>query len=127
MKKRLLFVAALLAAGSLLVGYETYDERIPNGGVYSCQTCHGSGFSLNSFGADFLDEGSRWTHALSQTDSDDGGAANGAELLDTDGGWEEGDADPGDPADVTNPGVPDDDGDIGLEEGTWGWFKAKDL
>ncbi|MCX7022204.1 MAG: hypothetical protein NTW26_08050 [bacterium] len=122
--KRLLLIVALLAAGALLVGYDTYDERIPNGGVYSCQTCHGSGYSLNSFGADFLGEGSRWTYDLSQVDSDGGGAANGAELLDTDGVWEEGDPDPGDPADVTNPGVSEDDGQIGIEGSTWGRVKA---
>jgi hypothetical protein len=121
--KRLLFVAVLLVMGALLSGYGSYEGLIPNGGVHSCQTCHGSGYSLNPFGEDFSGEGNRWTYALSQADSDGGGASNGAELLDPDGEWEQGEPDPGDPADVTNPGNPGDD-QSGVESTTWGRIKT---
>jgi hypothetical protein len=50
---------------------------------------------------------------------------NGEELLDPTGDWREGDPDPGDPADVTNPGDSDDDVQIGVEGSTWGAIKAE--
>jgi hypothetical protein len=84
--------------------YPGWESKVPNGGVYGCNTCH-----LNyTFGADFVGAGNQWTSALAVADSDGDGYANGVELLDPDGTWAEGDPDPGDPADVTNPDDPED-------------------
>lgn len=92
-----MLIGVLVVGCALLAGYASYGSRIPNGDVHSCGACHGSGYSLNSFGFDFQVEGDRWSYALSQMDSDGGGADNGEELLDPDGEWSQGDPDPGDP------------------------------
>jgi hypothetical protein len=46
-----------------------------------------------------------WNSTLAAIDSDKDGRTNGAELLDPNGTWTIGAADPGNPALVTNPGV----------------------
>jgi hypothetical protein len=79
----------------------TYVARIPNGSVYSCDNCHSTPFKT-----DFRNQGRQWTAALAQMDSDGDGYTNGEELLDPAGTWRQGDPDPGNPADVTNPGDP---------------------
>ncbi len=90
--------------------------EVPNGSVNGCLTCHtGNGGPRNSLGLaienDFLDvpgfSGSvQWGAALAALDSDADGLTNGAELLDPEGTWSPGDADPGDAFRVvTHPGV----------------------
>lgn len=88
--------------------------QVPNGAVNSCLTCHvGTGGPRNPFGqtiqGGFLDpEGNvLWGPALAALDSDSDGTSNGGELLDPAGSWGEGQPDPGTPAAVRRPGVPD--------------------
>lgn len=93
---------------------------MPNGSVYGCDTCH-----LNDdFGADFHDAGDQWTASLAAQDSDADGYANGIELLDPDGNWSEGDADPGDPADATNPDDPNSPGGAVIDPASFGEAKT---
>jgi len=119
-------VLVLTLVGVVIARPENVD-KIPNGEVYSCDTCHtaGGGSPRNPFGLDFHANGGVWNHALAVEDSDGGGMTNGEELLDPDGDWSQGDADPGDPDDVTNPGDPDDDVQIGVESSTWGRVKVE--
>ncbi|MBN1878835.1 hypothetical protein JW823_01895 [bacterium] len=80
-------------------------DRIPNGEVFSCDTCHRSGSNqLNAFGSAYGNAGDTWTVNLANADSDADGYSNGVELLDPEGSWQIGQADPGHPQDVTNPG-----------------------
>ena len=98
-----IFAFAFALAGAAW-GHGGNVNDIPNGSVNSCDTCH-----LNDdFGEDFSDAGEQWTVALAAMDSDGDGYSNGTELLDPDGAWSEGDPDPGDPDDVTNPDDPGD-------------------
>jgi len=48
-----------------------------------------------------------WGPELAALDSDGDGRSNGDELLDAAGGWTSGDPDPGNPDQVTHPGVPE--------------------
>ncbi len=52
-----MLTGVLVVMSVVLVGWGSYNSRIPNGNVYSCSTCHGSDYSLNSFGVDFQFEG----------------------------------------------------------------------
>ena len=93
--------------------------QIPNGAVDQCLGCHPSGNSggpRNSFGTEieqnFLSPPGAfgsvvWGPALAVLDSDGDGVDNGTELNDPNGAWAAGQAAPGDPNDVTNPGVAD--------------------
>ena len=94
--------------------------QIPNGSEDGCGGCHISQISggpRNAFGIEiqqnFLSPpGSAfgsvvWGSALANLDSDGDGVSNGSELNDPNGIWQFGDAAPGDPNDVTNPGVVD--------------------
>jgi hypothetical protein len=126
---KILLLSALVAVLALVgVGLARPGnvDKIPNGEVYSCDTCHtdGGGSPRNSFGLDFQANGGVWNSALAVEDSDGGGATNGLELLDPEGEWSQGDPDPGDPDDVTNPGDPEDDVQIGIEDSTWGRIKS---
>ncbi len=107
--KKVILVVVVAAVSLLFVGYGTFSDKIPNSGVYSCDTCHDSGYALNSFGSDFDDNGQEWNSTLAELDSDGGGVSNGEELLDLSGDWGEGDDDPGDESEVTSPGDADDD------------------
>jgi hypothetical protein len=60
---------------------------------------------------------------LAGEDSDGGGVDNGDELLDPDGTWNPGDADPGDPDNVLNPGDETDDDEFDLAPASWGGMK----
>ena len=101
-----------------LEGRGCRPDLIPNGGVDRCSSCHVSsrgGGRRTPFGQDVRDvirSGSCaefWDAELAALDSDDDGRSNGEELLDPSGSWRpEGAPSPGDPARVTNPGVPDD-------------------
>ncbi|MBX3042284.1 MAG: T9SS type A sorting domain-containing protein [Candidatus Kapabacteria bacterium] len=92
-------------------------EQVPNGGKFQCLTCHtsGSGGSLNSFGQEVFSNHLSvrnaagnviWSESLASIDSDGDGFTNGEELLDPQGVWKIGQSDPGNPADVGNPGNP---------------------
>ncbi|MEE3327644.1 MAG: hypothetical protein VX252_09935 [Myxococcota bacterium] len=94
--------------------------QIPHGNVYGCEACHTSGNSggpRNAFGTEigqnFLSApggafGSVvWGAPLAALDSDGDGVNNGTELNDPNGTWQSGNPAPGDPNDVTNPGVVD--------------------
>ena len=106
---------ALLTVAALLLpefahARNIYPARIPNGDVSSCSNCHRSargGGARTPFGNAFRDGGRSWTADLALLDSDGDGFTNGDELLDPEGDWSQGDEDPGDRGDVTNPG--DDD------------------
>lgn len=87
--------------------------QLPNGSVNSCANCHVSpqgGGQFTAFGRtvsdDFLDFNGNvmWDASLASRDSDGDGFTNGRELLDPDGKWTFGQPDPGDPANVYNPG-----------------------
>lgn len=119
MDGRLVFVTAIFLAATGAFGYGGYVDRVPNGEVNSCDTRHLNGY----FRGDFLDEGAQWTVALAAMDSDGDGYTNGAELLDPEGDWSEGEPDPGDPEDVTNP---DDPGDFptAVSQTSFGEVKA---
>jgi hypothetical protein len=87
---------------------------LPNGDVNGCGTCHVTpGGPRNSFGRAVEPRVASnrravfWDAALAALDSDGDGESNGEELLDPNGDWEQGDANPGSLPDVTNPGVPD--------------------
>ncbi|MBZ0255254.1 hypothetical protein K8I31_04285 [bacterium] len=80
----------------------SYVSYIPNGTVFSCNNCHGSGFT--PFGNDFRSNGKRWSASLASKDSDGDGVTNGDELQDSSGSWARGNANPGDSSLVTNPG-----------------------
>lgn len=94
----------VLVAAASASAYPGWESRVPNGNVYSCNTCHDTGM----FGGDFNSAGNQWTATLAALDSDGDGYSNGTELLDPEGIWSEGDPDPGNPANVTNPDDPDD-------------------
>tara|TARA_B100001750_G_scaffold248092_1_gene276638 strand:- start:42 stop:719 length:678 start_codon:yes stop_codon:yes gene_type:complete len=108
-------------AGSVEAGLEARGcrpELIPNGGVNRCSNCHvrsRGGGRRTPFGQDVRDvvrSGSCaefWEAELAALDSDGDGRSNGEELLDPSGSWRPEEAPPpGDPARVTNPGVPDE-------------------
>lgn len=89
-------------------------NMIPNGRVNRCSNCHISEFGAGPrtpFGEAVRDRVTAggaevfWNAALAGMDSDGDGRSNGEELLDPLGDWSQGDSQPGDPADVTNPGV----------------------
>lgn len=100
-------------------------DQLPNGrvaAVNGCGNCHvnpNGGGARNSFGqqveAGFLSTpGSTgnvlWGPALASLDADGDGRTNGTELLDSPGAWDRGpppDPNPGNPANVRNPGVVD--------------------
>lgn len=105
-----LLVAPVMASAQAVCGSGTrlasFPNRIPNGNVNSCDTCHvGGDFSAPpanpGFRKDFHDAGQRWTVALAMLDSDGDGFTNGEELGDPSGTWSGGPA--GDPANVSNP------------------------
>ena len=83
-----------LLATSVAIAKPAFPSKVPYQG-FSCATCHDGSpglASLNSFANDFRAAGNTWTVALCEKDSDGDGASNGAELLDPDCDWAEGDA-----------------------------------
>jgi hypothetical protein len=82
----------LILASSLAISFTAevharpeYVNRVPNGTVNSCATCHTAPPALNAFGDDFLAAGIAWTQALAAMDSDADGFTNGQELGDPKG------------------------------------------
>lgn len=93
-----------------------------------CLTCHTSetpsafDYTLNSFGADFLENGRVWNYDLAILNSDDDGCLNGVEVGDSDG---DGQADGNVTEQSGNPGVSDDCGSGSMvDEASWGQLKA---
>lgn len=110
---RLLLLVVLLAPASALARPDR-PNQIPNGTLLRCSNCHvnpqGAGlrtpFGLDVEHAFLLPDGTvDWGPALAALDSDQDGRSNGQELQDPTGSWRRGQAQPGDPAVVTNPGV----------------------
>ena len=89
-------------------------SKLPNANKFSCSTCHVTpGGPRNPFGLAVEDrvtpngQEDFWDETLAALDSDEDGIPNGVELLDPDGLWRPGDANPGDIAFATNPGEAD--------------------
>lgn len=100
--KRFYIILSLLLIVVAAGAYSGWNSRIPNGEVNGCYNCHN--IYPNQFYYDFRDVGGyQWNATLAAMDSDGDSYTNGEELLDPNGTWSEGDADPGDPAYVTNP------------------------
>jgi hypothetical protein len=115
MKHTLFIFLLIIFFGSNLFARSFRVSQIPNGAKFNCGNCHvssNSGGARNDFGADvfsFLDVQNssgnvQWGSALAVLDSDDDDVTNGVELLDPDGSWSIGQANPGNTDDVTNPG-----------------------
>jgi hypothetical protein len=108
-------LALFLSFGSgVALGKSFFKNKVPHGAVNNCSTCHistGNPATWNAFGLDIKDTmvGSQpdWA-AVCDLDSDGDGFTNGEELLDPDCLWASGSPLPGDSANVTNPGDPDD-------------------
>lgn len=118
-----LLVLSLATLASLLTGLTGTSSRVeafgcrsallPNGNVNRCLNCHVStsgGDARNAFGLfiESLEVGCDdfWSPDIARLDSDGDGRTNGEELGDPEGTWKRGDAPPGDPSQVTLPGVP---------------------
>ena len=115
----ILLLLAFTAALSVLSARFFRVGQVPNGEVFSCNTCHtsGGGSPRNDFGLtiqnSFLEPSGaqgdvQWGPALAALESDNDGFTNGEELQDPNGEWQEGQPAPGDLTLVTNPGDPDD-------------------
>ncbi len=140
-RKWLYPVAALLLIAGLADQAEARNKRvsqIPNGGILGCAICHvdpNGGGPRNPFGQiveqSFLTgEGWQgdvvWGPELAAADTDGDGATNGDELGDPDGtwDWQSGEASPGDPNAVTNPGDPESlPVATAVESSTWAMVK----
>ena len=92
---------ALALTAQSAFGLSDLVSQIPNGGVYSCGTCHTSSSAWNPFGQDFNANNRLWNATLAGLDSDGDGFTNGQELGDPNG---TGTPTPG--AQVGNPGDP---------------------
>lgn len=115
MTKYLLMLVILFASISDASTRPFRVNQVPNGSKFQCLTCHNSssGGSRNTFGKEIesnhLTSNNSsgnvvWSAALANLDSDNDGFSNGLELLDSDGVWKAGLADPGNIENVTNPG-----------------------
>ena len=127
MSWRILLVAVLFLGGLVAEEAAARGKRvsqIPNGAVFSCNSCHtaGGGSPRNAFGLEietnFLTAAGAagdvlWGPELAALDSDGDGASNGAELGDPDGTWVVvvGDPDP----EGDDDGEHDPEGDSSLE------------
>lgn len=109
-----IFVVVLITS-SVLMTRDFRVSKVPNGGKFSCATCHTSSFGggdRNNFGKSvesLVPTGSIqdfWGPALAGLDSDGDGFSNGVELQDPNGAWKTGQANPGNLSLVTNPGDP---------------------
>ena len=140
MSWRILLVAVLFLGGLVAEEAAARGKRvsqIPNGAVFSCNSCHtaGGGSPRNAFGLEietnFLTAAGAagdvlWGPELAALDSDGDGASNGAELGDPDGTWVAGDTNPegeafapGDPTSTPPP----TSHDTAVEVSTWAQIK----
>lgn len=103
MPRASLFILVLAGAGCCLGATpahaeEAYQDRLPNGRVGGCATCHFvvffGGGPRNAFGRDFADNDRRWSAALAELDSDGDGQTNGEELGDPCATWAVGEPPP---------------------------------
>lgn len=108
---------ALVASAGYWLLYPTdtnafgaYLANIPNSGVNSCNTCHGTGgpgsaTSNNAFKNTFgnATNNHNWSAAFAALDSDGDGFTNGEELQDPSGAFMVGQMNPGNSALVSNP------------------------
>lgn len=119
MRSLLLLSGCTLATALLFLAqayaFDCRPQLLPNGSVNGCGNCHideGGGGPRNEFGEDVDDFAIGcaffWEPELALMDSDGDGRTNGEELGDPEGTWTEEDPQPGDPSDVTNPGVFDE-------------------
>lgn len=96
--------AALVLAGDGAWAMSGYVSNVPNGSVFSCQTCHLSasgGGTRNGFGNAYASNSS-WS-SLYAIDCDGDAQTNGQELGDPCGDWSQGGT-PGRTSDISNPG-----------------------
>jgi hypothetical protein len=114
--RTVMFTLALATTllGGVAFGKSFFQFKVPHGAVIGCPTCHisiAAPPSWNPFGLDvkatMVASQPDWA-AICGIDSDGDGFTNGEELLDPDCLWPGGGASPGDTADVTHPGDPDD-------------------
>ena len=104
----LFFIPLCLIVSQPVFGKQEFLTRIPNSNTFSCFTCHTTSIpARNPFGSDFDRRGKAWSGTLAGEDSDSDGHTNGEELLDPNGTWREGQPNPGNSSNVTNPGVGD--------------------
>ena len=96
----LVFITTAIPMSS---AYSFDVDHLPNGAVFSCDNCHLP--SGTEFINDYEASGRTWSATLAAKDSDNDGFTNGQELLDPYGEWEEGEVDPGNASDVTNPEI----------------------
>lgn len=101
----------LSAAPSLVEARSNRQGHIPNGGAFSCDSCHGlqslEPEHLTPFGQDVLqnmDAGVVQWENIWMLDSDSDGYSNGLELNDPNGQWRRGQPNPVGP--ISNPGIP---------------------
>jgi hypothetical protein len=103
----------VLLSSSLLFCRPWRPGQIPNGDKFSCSNCHinpNGGGARNNFGKAveaLVSPGSSqdfWVSGLAALDSDGDGVTNGQELGDPNGTWRPGQPNPGQSADVFNPG-----------------------
>ncbi len=113
MKKNILYTVTFIIVftATIIVSRSFRVEKIPNGGKFSCNTCHiTEGGPRNAFGLSVESRVSPggmedfWNAQLASLDSDGDGFSNGAELQDPNGIWRPGQPDPGNRNLVTNPG-----------------------
>lgn len=102
------FIPISLIVSQPVFGKQEFLSRIPNSNTFSCFTCHTTSIpARNPFGSDFDRRGKAWSATLAEEDSDSDGRTNGEELLDPNGTWREGQPNPENSSNVTNPGVGD--------------------
>lgn len=122
MRTAFIITVAFVAMAATAFGYTSYVAKIPNGRIFSCNSCHKSGKFLSAF----KDNGNVWNKALAVLDSDGDGASNGVELQDPEGKWRENNPDPNIPG--WNTYNPDDSGSTppyaDVEPLSWGRVKA---
>jgi hypothetical protein len=123
MKTFLTWVAVTVLVGATLAfGKGSYVSKVPNGGVFSCDTCH----KEKKMYVDFENNGLKWDETLAAKDSDGDGYSNGIELQDPYGKWREKQPDPKRPGWSTY--NPDDSKSVppyhAVEPTSWGRVKA---
>lgn len=108
---RTLAIILALLSPALAHARSERQGHIPNGSVFSCDSCHGKASlkpaDLTPFGVDVnrnLSNGVVQWQNIWMLDSDSDGFSNGLELNDPTGVWLRGQPDPGGP--VSNPGAP---------------------